>query len=153
MSEQRPTLTREGYNRIKEEIKRIDEEMKELTVELSDYHEEIDEDEALDFQANMQRSRLEERIDYLRRVVANPIIVDKDPDPGVVSIGNEITLRADDGDTFTAPLLSQAEIILGMDGIAVDSPIGRAIHNRRKGDKVVVNAPDGKITYTIKEID
>ncbi len=37
--------------------------------------------------------------------------------------------------------------------ISVDSPVGRALMGRRKGDEVLVRRPKGEVEYTILSID
>jgi len=36
--------------------------------------------------------------------------------------------------------------------ISVDSPVGRALVGRKKGDKVTVSVPSGTLTLTIKAV-
>jgi len=153
MSDFRQELTREGYEELKRELENLMEKRNAFASELGDIRNDIGEDEALEFEANIQRERLDERISYLRSVLANPIIIDEDPEPGKVSLGNAVTVEDNDGEEFTLTVLSRAEIASGKRGISVDSPAGKALLGQAVGDTVKVNAPDGIIKYTIKAID
>jgi transcription elongation factor GreA len=153
MAFNRPRLTRSGYDELQRELKNLEERRRALANDLQEILTETGEDEALDFDAQIQRERLDERISYLRHILANPIIIEGDEEPGAVSLGNIITVSDDEGEEMRLTVLSKAEVSNGKRGIADDSPVGKALMGRKVGDTVPVETPDGTIHYTIKAIE
>lgn len=65
-----------------------------------------------------------------------------------IDFGSRVTL--DDGKQQLAfTLVSSYESDPGKQKLSIYSPIGRGVMGKRKGDKVIVNAPAGQKTYTI----
>lgn len=88
------------------------------------------------------------RLTYLLRFGEVVETVDKD----YIDFGNRVTL--DDGkQQFTFTLVSKYEADPSKQKLSIYSPIGRAIMGKRRGDKVIVNAPAGQKTYTIVAVD
>lgn len=153
MAFDRPRLTRIGYEELQQELGNLEERRRILAESLQEMLNDTGEDEALDFDTQIQRERLDERISYLRHILANPVIIEEDPDPSVVSLGNIVTVVDDEDDEMRLTLLSAAEIANGKRGIADDSPLGKALMGRKVGETVEIKAPDGLIAYTIKAIE
>jgi transcription elongation factor GreA len=84
------------------------------------------------------------RLTYLLRFGEVVETVNKD----YIDFGSRVTL--DDGkQQLTFTLVSGYESDPGKQKLSIYSPIGRVVMGKRKGDKVIVNAPAGQKTYTI----
>ncbi len=88
------------------------------------------------------------RLSYLLKVGR----VTESVNTGFISFGNTVTLNDGTNDmVFT--LVEGFESNPAESKLSVHSPIGRAIVNKRVGDRVVVHAPAGEKTYTITAIE
>ena len=72
---------------------------------------------------------------------------------GVVAYGSRVTIEdVDEGETSTYDIVFPEEADAAKGQISLSSPIGRALLNKQVGDEVVVQAPNGKRTYQITEL-
>ncbi len=71
---------------------------------------------------------------------------------GSVSFGSVVTVSRDDGKTLTYRIVSSLEASPANGKVSDESPIGRALVGRKRGDKVSVQAPARLYSYTITEI-
>lgn len=69
----------------------------------------------------------------------------------IVEFGSSVTLSGPKGDK-TYLMVSEHESDLQTNKLAMTSPIGSAIMEKRVGDKVSVVTPKGEVEYTIAEI-
>ncbi|MDQ3875786.1 MAG: GreA/GreB family elongation factor, partial [Actinomycetota bacterium] len=71
----------------------------------------------------------------------------------VVSIGSLVRLRdVDAKETFEYHIVGSAEADPSANKLSNESPVGKAILGRRKGDTVEVAAPRGSLTFKILDI-
>ena len=68
-----------------------------------------------------------------------------------VALGSVVTVESDDGEE-TFSIVGSAEARPADAKISNESPVGRALLGRKKGEKVVVKVPAGDFAYTIVEI-
>lgn len=69
-----------------------------------------------------------------------------------VDLGSIVTIAKDDGTVRTFTLVSSLEASPTQGKISDESPIGRAIFGRKKGEIVQVIAPAGVQSYTITDV-
>lgn len=103
-------------------------------------------------QAREDQANVEERIAHLEQILKNAVIMDKHH-TGSVEVGTTVTLvkkGEKDEKVFTVVGSEEADVTSGK--ISNESPIGRALLGKAKGDTVTVEAPKGDIVYTIKAI-
>ena len=103
-------------------------------------------------QAREDQANIEDRIIHLEQILKNAVIMDKHHS-GIVEVGTTITV-AKKGDKserqFTLVGSEEADSISGK--ISNESPIGKALLGKKKGDTATVSTPKGEVVYTIKEI-
>ena len=56
------------------------------------------------------------------------------------------------GDAWVFNIVGKAEADPGKGRISNESPLGRALMGRRKGEKVTVQAPDGPVVFRILKV-
>lgn len=97
---------------------------------------------------------LEKKIAELENSLANARILDNSKiDISKVTILSKVELKnLKMKKNFTYTLVSETEANLKENKLSVSSPIGKAILGKKKGDKVEVQAPTGKIEYEIVKI-
>lgn len=146
-------LTSEGFKKIKEELdylkttkrKEIAEKLKDAA-SFGDLKENAAYEEAKDSQGF-----LEGRIRELEDILKQSKIIEKKQN-GRVEIGSTI-LVALNGDQEQYQIVEPEESDIGEKKVSCQSPFGEAFLGKRKGEKVKVETMDGKINYTIIQID
>lgn len=150
-------LTREGYEKIKEEYDRhvsvtrleVAERIKEARG-FGDLSENAEYDAAKEEQAE-----LEERISKLEAMMRNAkIIEDEEAVSGRVSVGNKVVLKEQEtGETVTYQIVGRTEADPFKGRISNESAVGKAVLGATIGQIVEVEIPDGKTHYEVLEIE
>jgi transcription elongation factor GreA len=149
-------LTPEGHARLKEEIEELStvkrrevaERIKQAR-EFGDIAENSEYDDAKNEQAMLEHriAMLEERLKAARVIAADEITTD------VVSVGTIVRLRDIDAkETIEYAIVGSAEANPAEHKLSNESPVGKAILGRKKGETVEVAAPRGSLKYKIMDI-
>ncbi len=149
-------LTKEGYQALKREIedlsirrrREIAERIK-LAREFGDIAENAEYDTAKNEQAMLEAriAKLEERLASARVIEKREISKD------VVSVGSKVRLRdVDAKQTVEYRIVGSAEANPAELKLSNESPVGKAILGRKKGETVEVTTPRGSLKYKILEI-
>ncbi len=156
MDRSRIPMTAEGLQRLRDEHsqltgpgRRAIEQRIKAARELGDLRENAEYDTAKNEQGLME-ARIRQIEEILRRAE-----VMEAPSGGAtgqfVGLGTTVTVDLD-GEEETYTIVSPVEAKPREGRISNESPVGRALLGRRKGDKVVVSVPAGDFTYTIVSI-
>ncbi len=149
-------LTPEGYERLKQEIdhlrgdkRREVAERIRVAREFGDIAENAEYDDAKNEQA-----MLEHKIALLEeRLLSARVIEKKDIAKDVVSVGSKVRLRdVAANKTFEYQIVGSAEANPAENKLSNESPVGKAIIGRKKGEVVEVAAPRGSLKFKILEI-
>ena len=101
--------------------------------------------------AKNEQAFVEGRIQTLEAMIKNATLIDEHTSTDHVQIGSTVKVKGDDGpETFL--IVGSAEAKPAQGRISNESPVGRALLGRKKGEKVVVKVPAGDFSYTIVEI-
>jgi len=149
-------LTYEGLKKLEEELeylktvkrKEVAERIKQA-IDFGDISENSEYDEAKNEQAF-----IEGRIATLETMLRNAKVIDEeDISVDVVSIGSTVKLvDLENNEEVEYTIVGPAEADPSSFKISNESPVGKAILNKAKGDIVTINVPDGLIKYKILEI-
>jgi len=149
-------LTPQGYEKLKEEIENLRTvkrrevaERIRVAREFGDIQENAEYDDAKNDQALLEHriALLEDRLRDARVIEAGDITTD------VVSVGTLVRLRdVDAKKTFEYHIVGSAEANPAENKLSNESPVGRAILGRKKGEVVEVTAPRGALKFKILEI-
>jgi transcription elongation factor GreA len=149
-------LTSEGLERLKEEIAHLSTvkrrevaERIRLAREFGDIAENSEYDDAKNEQAMLEHriALLEERLAHARVIGADEISSD------VVSVGVKVRLRdLDANETVEYTIVGSAEANPAEHRLSNESPVGKAIIGKKKGETVEVNVPRGSLTFKIMDI-
>ena len=104
--------------------------------------------------AKNEQAFIEGEIIRLEKLLSNARIIENTGPKDKVSLGDKVTIQEVGSDTpeeYT--LVGAAEANPRAGRISHKSPLGRALMDRRVGDRVVVEAPDGNIEFEIKAIE
>src|SRR5262245_22114226 len=149
-------LTKEGYEKLKQEIDYLSTEKRRevaerirVAREFGDIAENAEYDDAKNEQA-----LLEHRIAMLEeRLLSARVISKKEIAKDVVSVGSKVRLRdMDQNKTFEYHIVGSAEANPSENRHSNESPVGKAILGKKKGEVVEVAAPRGSFKFKILEI-
>ncbi len=147
-------LTQEGLNDIKKELDYLKLEKRPEVIEsLKDARAQGDLSENAEYDAaRNEQAQIESRIMELEYIVENVVII-HDVVTGKVAIGNKVTLKyVEDNDTEIYSIVGSKEADPFANKISNESPIALAILNKKIGDKVTVDSPNGKYQIEILDI-
>jgi transcription elongation factor GreA len=110
--------------------------------------------ESLDYlDARDDQELLERRIALLEERLASARVVHPDGENGVVDVGECVRPRdLETGQRADYQLVGPFEGNPVAGQISIDSPLGRALHGRKRGETVVVDAPIGELRFKVLEI-
>jgi len=148
-------LTPEGHARLKAELEELkgprrEELAKRLrsAIQMGDLSENADYHKAKEDQAF-----LEGRIQEIEAILRNAVIIEKNDNKEVVSIGSQVTIQEEGLPPETYHLVGPKEADPRNGKISHESPIGRALLDRKVGEIVEADAPGGKIKFKILKIE
>lgn len=145
-------LTKEGYEKLKEELRRLEEEERPAVAQrLKDAIAEGDLSENAAYEdAKDEQSRLETRIHELKQTLNTATVVESS-NGAVVAVGSTIKVDGPAGEkTYTITGSGEADPTKGK--ISYGSPMGKAFMGHKKGDTVEVNLPAGKKEFKILDV-
>ena len=156
MEEKEVILTKEGYDKLEEELNYLKTQKRTEVAErikvalgFGDLSENSEYDEAKSAQAEN-----EQKIAELEAKIRNAKIIDEtEIDTKTVQIGNTILLHDEEfNEDVEYTIVGSTEVNIAENKISNESPIGIALLGRKKGDVVDVNAPQGIIKFKILSI-
>ena len=150
-------LTPEGYEKLKAEIQYLSNDKRRevadrirVARDFGDISENAEYDDAKNEQAMLEHkiAQLEERLARAR------VIDTEDVDTSVVSVGSVVRLRdVDAKETIEYQIVGSAEANPIENKLSNESPVGKAIIGRKKGETVEVATPRGSmLKFKIMEI-
>jgi len=149
-------LTPEGLEKLKEEITYLTTEKRREVAErikhareFGDISENSEYDDAKNEQAMLEQRiiQLEERLTRARLIEA------EDVPKGIVALGTRVRLRdLDAKETIEYVIVGSAEANPREQKLSNESPVGKAILGKKKGETVEVSAPRGSLKYKIMDV-
>lgn len=149
-------LTREGKQKLEIELKELTEVRRPaLAAQLKEAIAQGDLRENADYHdAKEQQAFLEGRIRELESILKLAVLIgEENNSKGRVVIGSAVTVVEDGEDTReTYRIVGAAEANPAQGRISNESPLGQALLNRKKGDKVRVMTPSGETLFKIVDV-
>lgn len=148
-------LTQEGKAKLEEELHYLETEKREevgerirIAREFGDISENSEYDDAKSEQAFM-----ESRIAEINQILANAQVVNAPKRAGKASIGSVVTLEDEKGRERVFTIVGGAEANTAEGKISNESPLGRAVLGKSKGDEVKYEGPTGrKMSFKIVKV-
>jgi transcription elongation factor GreA len=101
--------------------------------------------------AKNEQAFVEGRIQALSALVKNAVVIEENHSSTHVQIGSTVTIQSKDGkESFM--IVGSAEASPAEGRISNESPVGRALLGRKKGEEVTVSVPAGDSKYKILSI-
>jgi transcription elongation factor GreA len=146
-------LTPEGYKKLTQEIEYLSTEKRREVADRIRTAREFAENAEYD-DAKNEQALLEHRIATLEERMRNARVIEKkDIAKDVVSVGSKVRLRdLDAKQTVEYRIVGSAEADPAENKLSNESPVGKAIIGKKKGETVEVSAPRGSMKFKILEI-
>jgi transcription elongation factor GreA len=104
--------------------------------------------------AKQEQAFVEGEIIDIENILGHAEIIEDTGNGDKVVLGSYVVIQeAGIKETETYHIVGSAEARPREGRISYESPIGRALLGAKVGDEVVVKAPGGEITFTVKEIE
>ena len=148
-------LTVDGEAKLKAELEELKgPRREELAKRLRSAIQMGDLSENADYhKAKEDQGFLEGRIQEIEAVLRNAVIIEKSVNVDVVSIGDHVTIQEQGSDPETYHVVGAKEADPRNGKISNESPIGRAIMDRKVGEVVEADTPGGKMKFKILKIE
>ena len=148
-------LTPEGEAKLNAELQELKgTKREELSKRLRSAIQMGDLSENADYhKAKEDQGFLEGRIQEIEAILRNAVIIEKKQNQSVVSIGSHVTIQEDNFDPETYHLVGATEADPRHGKISHESPIGRALMDKKVGEIAEAETPGGKIKFTILKIE
>jgi len=147
-------LTREGYAKLQEELEILRTQRRQEIAER--LHEAMEGGELIDNAeyeaAKNEQAFVEGRIKELEILLATARVVEEVVSVDTVQVGSRVTIREDGGVDEQYTIVGAAEADPSLGKISNESPLGKALMNRKAGETVQVDAPAGSFTVTIVKV-
>ena len=148
-------MLQEGYEKLIQDLKRLKDERPQIVDAIEEARAHGDLSENAEYHAAKERQgQIEASIadieDKLSRAqVIDPTMLSGDK----VVFAATVTLLDEDEKPVTYQIVGQTEADARVGRISYNSPLGRALIGRQKGEEVEVSTPSGDRYYEIKKIE
>lgn len=148
------TITQTGFEELQQELLELKTvKMPKVIDRISNAREQGDLSENADYHsARDERDILQARINEIEEILLKSKVTAVKAN-GAVSLGSVVILEVVGKDKkITYQMSGEYESNPAEGKVSIESPVGKALLKKSKGDKVEVTTPAGKITYKILEI-
>jgi len=156
MNEKKTMLTYEGLKRLEDELQELKVvRRKEVAAKIKEARAQGDLSENAEYDAaKEEQADIEARIGLIEKMLRNVEIIDEDDiDKESISVGTKVTvLDVEYNEEIEYLIVGSTEADPVGGRISNESPLGMALLDKRCGDEIAVEAPDGLIKYQIMKI-
>jgi transcription elongation factor GreA len=156
MSDDRIPMTREGYEKLKNDLDRMqNKEMIEVAQRIAAARDLGDLSENAEYHAAREdQGMLQARIDSLKDKLSRAIFIDKGMMPAdTVVFGSRVTVKdVDLGDEEDFILVGPGDEDYAKNKILTTSPIGQGLLGKKIGDTTEIKVPMGTLTFKVVKI-
>lgn len=155
---ERQPVSREGYEKLREEIRRLEEDvMPGVREAIKNARAEGDLSENAEYHGQREtQGMLQAKINQLKSKFASCYIVDRSDMPkGVVTFGSIVTVKdLSDGSEEQYELVGPGEEDYSAEPMKIltNSPIAGGLSGKKVGDRVEVEIPSGTLNLEITQI-
>jgi transcription elongation factor GreA len=146
-------VSRQGLEELRAELDElVNVRRAEVAARIQEAKEHGDITENAEYEdAKNEQAFIEGRIQSVSALVKNAVIIDEHTSKTHVQIGSTVKIQGP-GSPETYTIVGSAEAAPAEGRISNESPVGRALLGRKKGDKVTVSVPAGDQVYEILTI-
>ena len=149
-------LTREGYAKLQEELDFLRTKKREEIAQR--LHEAMEGGELIENAeyeaAKNEQAFVEGRIKELEILLATARLIDENQKGSdIVQVGSTVTIQEDGMEAEIYTIVGAAEANPSMGRISNESPLGKSLLNKKPGEKVQVDAPQGAFTVSLLKVE
>jgi transcription elongation factor GreA len=154
----RQPITREGYDKLREEIRYLEEEvLPDIAEKIAEARSEGDLKENAEYHGQREeQGRVQAKVHQLKTKLAGCYIVDKSTMPkGEVTFGSTVTIKdldLDEEETYEFVGPGEENYDGPVMKILTTSPIATALMGKKVGDTVEIELPRGSMNVEIVKI-
>jgi transcription elongation factor GreA len=156
MSDEKVPMTVEGKRLLEEELKHLTQVERPKIIAAIEHARSLgDLSENADYSAAKERQGfIEGRIQEINGKIARAQVIDPSTlQSDKVVFGATVQLEEEEsGNSITYKIVGQDEADIKKNKISITSPLARSLIGKKEGDEVEVNAPKGKINYSVVKI-
>ena len=155
MASDKVPMLAEGYRQLTDDIRRLKLERPEIIDSIEEARAHGDLSENAEYHAAKERQgQVEAMLADLEDRVSRALVIDPATLSGdKVVFGATVTLLDESEKKVTYQLVGQTEADARVGRISYNSPLGRALIGRQKGEDVEVTTPAGERYYEIAKIE
>jgi len=146
-------LTSHGLKELKDELKELVDVKRPALVErvaVARSHGDLSENSEYSA-AREDLAFVEGRIEELEELISKAKVIKNNKHTNEIKLGSQVTVKVN-GEEQTYEVVGEWEADPLEKKISHTSPLGRALMGKKKGDKVEIEAPAGKVSYHIQKI-
>lgn len=153
MAQKKELMTRETLESLERELKElVSVRRREVAAALESAKSQGDLSENAEYhEAREEQAMVEHRISVIEEMVKHAEIVSRQS-TDTVEVGATVVVKKPDGTKATYTLVGAEETDVAAGKVSYQSPIGRALMGKKKGECAVVNTPKGEVCYDVLEI-
>jgi transcription elongation factor GreA len=149
-------LTREGYQKLQEELDFLRTfKRQEIANRLHEAMEGGELIENAEYEAaKNEQAFMEGRIKDLDVLLATARVIDEETVAAdSIQVGSKVTIQEEGGPAEVYTIVGAAESDPAHGKVSNESPLGKALINRKAGETVSVEAPDGAFSVAIVKVE
>lgn len=148
-------MLKEGYEKLHADLKRLKEERPEIVDAIEEARAHGDLSENAEYHAAKERQgQIEASIADIEDKLSRAQIIDpKELSGDKIVFGATVTLKDEDDKKVKYQIVGQTEADAKTGRISYNSPLGRALIGRSKGEEVEVTVPAGDRWYEVAKIE
>lgn len=146
-------FTSQGLKELKDELKELLKDKKPKAIDrvaIARSHGDLAENSEYSA-AREDLAFIEGRVDELEGLIAKAKVIKNHKSDDKVKLGSKVTVRVN-GSEHTYELVGEWEADPVEKKISDTSPLGQALLGKKKGEKIEIEVPAGKVSYHIKKI-
>lgn len=146
-------ITKEGLKKLKDELEeRKGKIRQEIAHAIKEAKEQGDLSENAEYsEAKRQQGENETRVAELEMIIKTSQVAEHNNSTKEIQMGSRVNVKFN-GSEMDFQIVGSNEADPGNFKISNESPMGKAFMEKKKGDKVEVDTPNGKVKYTILDV-
>jgi transcription elongation factor GreA len=156
MEEKKNILTYEGLKKYEDELHELKVvKRKEVAEKIKEAREQGDLSENAEYDAAKEEQReIEARIEEIEKILKNAEVVDsEDTKDNSISLGCTVTIYDEEfKEEVEYKIVGSTEANIAANKISNESPIGKALIGKKKGQKITVDSPSGELKFKILKV-
>ena len=157
MAEKKVVLTYEGLKKREEELEELKTvRRKEVAEKIKEARGQGDLSENAEYDATKEeQGEIEARIALLEKMLRNAeVIDDEEVSSDIISVGSRVKLYDNEfEEEVEYTIVGSAEADPMENKISNESPVGMGLLGHKTGDNVVIETPDGEISFKVLDIN